>query len=266
MFEGCSEFSASKEYLHGENPAPRIQEWPESSRPTSGIAYLVYECDAINWGPFVRGPVRFVTESHSAFLPPDPCWPGNGSTLTYMTYIGFDDPEIAEYAATEFGLPAHHITITRSDDDLTVGKQITWQWGPNSSLSELTFVEQELSQREEVRNNERFFWEVDDLPAAWDLRLEGEMRLGATSVAYGTIEEPMIVGSTDDNRIANIAGIGLDAQLTGSITFFQDWECTPAPQEEGTGNQTPPLAHNGHSTRSSISPDYYPIPFNQIMP
>lgn len=238
LFEGCTDYGTYKEYLQGQNPAPPVDEWPESSRPSSDILYIIHECDRISWGPFVRGPVRFVAESHTAFLPSDPCWPGNGSTLTYMTYIGFDDPEVAEYAATHFGMPAHPITITPDENTMAVGKQVTWQWGTNGTFSELTFVEQELTQREDFDNNRRFFWRFEDFPAAWDLHFEGEVRLAAASVAHGMIEEPMIVGSTEDNRITNVAGIGLDSKVSGSITFFQDWECTPASTDEDRGNET----------------------------
>lgn len=203
--------------------------WPAIGPGAVSEVVLEYShCERINWGPFERGPIDFMTEDFDGFMVPDACKTNSTATkFMILESLWIGDSEIVAWAKARFPL----LPIVQGHFNLTstplAGPLVRWridishEAGP---VAEIDWTSGALSHR--LSFSERLLVANDTRVMAMDWHEEYVTDEGQPVPAQtGTVAPPLLYGQSG----LPYSGIGeLDGQASSDYNFRElgDVTCT----------------------------------------
>lgn len=237
--EGCSGFALDAR-LAGRHPRAHVPEGWATQQGASRVRLQGWVCERLAWGPFERGPVRFVLETHNQQVTPVACRQADRLTdLEVLQSMWIDDVDVAAYLHAE-GLPAQAAAIDVQEDEAADGVTVLqWTWGPSGMATvQLLAPDGSVPATEQAR---RLFWDDGaritsmDVVATWSApgTAAGPGELVGRSAAVGEFAPPMLLGDgplPGDRRgsPATAPANAFDAaQWRGTLQHYGDLQCAP---------------------------------------
>jgi hypothetical protein len=221
----CTGLFSALSYPRGTGPASPPPNWTGNPDLGQDVSQLALDCQRVGWGPFER-PARMVWEVHNNAPAPTACAQGNYSRFFIVTRVFLDDPELAAFLSTTYGLPIHLSTIWHNVTTENNQQHDVWTWIPTgyqaSWMDNWRFNSSEFDTNDVYRN--RYAWDHGSGIALMDENTRREW--GANSIVTpGQMNPPMLNANTNG---LPYAGRGtLWDNLEGEFTFkkFGDYAC-----------------------------------------
>jgi hypothetical protein len=176
-------------------------------------------------GPFERGPVRLLFDAHSRAAVPAACWTGRGTfaDLRVLNSLWVDDPDIAAYLASAYGMPARFTAIADGVVDGAEGVRLhTWTWAGSS----ITLQEDGLLP-EGRANASMLFWARGAGVGSLALSYERTGSAVTGRPVQGTMEPPMLMAGMPGGQFVGTALWYGAASVEGIVTLHGDGRCGP---------------------------------------
>ncbi|MEA3190544.1 MAG: hypothetical protein QOD77_1126 [Thermoplasmata archaeon] len=203
------------------HPGVRPDGWAPPAGADASVALLGLRCGRLALGPFERGPVWLLFESHTNAVVPAACADDReGATdLSVLASVWVDDAEVAGWLAAVHGMPAAAAVFTDAGQ--------AWSWGPaGAAPSELQVLDGSAAPRD-AEHGERFFWANGTGLGQLELRHE---RTGPTVplAAAGRMAPPMLLAQVADGRFAGPASWFPQDEASGAFQAYRDTLCLEA--------------------------------------
>ncbi|MCA1810966.1 MAG: hypothetical protein LC623_03020 [Halobacteriales archaeon] len=233
----CTSWLVLVNFPAGMAPGQPPPGWQPGS-PLNLISRVImqeYHCNRIAIGPYERGPVNLLLESHTNAAYPANCT-SSATVFTNFYVISslwIDDPDIAGYLNTTMaGLPIHVTSFQVSDQATGPLLDRTWQWGPTQPPSTLTIHDDQRYEAHEPWHD-RFFWPRGNGIGVMQIDATGPGAAGpyASRPVEGTMQPPMLLASQNGGRFAGDSQWQPSVDGTGVFTYYLDKACQqPEPQ------------------------------------
>jgi hypothetical protein len=200
--------------------------WSPQSPPLIQVELQILSCQRISVGPFERGPVHLLFETHDNFSPPDSCAKAAGGdyySALALTQFWIDDAEIAGYLRTKFGLPAQEATFNQSSTVVNGEGRQHWDFGlKGGGVSSLdnNVGPADLSWAPTFR----FFYASADHEDFFDLAYD-EHYSQQGLVSFGTIVPPLMFAGNAVGAWAATGGVTASGTYAGTFHQFRDMNC-----------------------------------------
>jgi len=187
------------------------------------------ECGRASIGPFERGPIHFLLETHEGVNPPAECRdfgsPGLGAEV--IRTIWFDDEEIVSYVASHLAMPAHLGIFTYEKTDVPDYSLRKWTWHePDGPVSELTYsrLEGPTGGGTLVK---RLFWHDGQAASFMDWEKSDQQPLATPGEVVGWLRSPMMYAESGVELYSSELSTLVDpgGAFTGTIQRFGDLQC-----------------------------------------
>lgn len=197
----------------------------ENGLPTTVTMFTIF-CEHLSWGPFERGPVQAVVESHEKFNAPLNCREGDYTYLNILTRMVWSDAEIAAVVQEELGIPTSVGAIRAQTAGPGLAGVTTYSWtidGRESSY-EVGFFQNEVT---EPATTYRYVWPdvAQERLGFVDFSWDGRQSWLEPFAAAGTMSEPMLLSSAGLPRYSGVGGIQLEFFPGGEFKFYEGYEC-----------------------------------------
>ncbi len=207
------------------NPGSRPPDWEPAGGTTvfGGIGLVGYHCQRIALGPFERGPVHLIFESHGAATFPPECVREAIETdlRGIVSNFWIDDAQIAAYVNATYGIPVRVADIERTEPLAGPANQETWTWGePGAEPS--TFTVTAPSARSPLDQGLMAFW-----PSGTGIaRLYGNFELkGMSGSAHGVFKPPMLMSEFAQGAYAGETTWSTEGDGRLQFTLYRDRFC-----------------------------------------
>lgn len=200
----CTSWYALAEFPVGAGPGQTPPGWSPPS-PTSlvtTVADFGYHCNRVSVGPYERGPVNLLFDTHNNASFPGNCTSnpqgGSGSTsFLVMAALFIDDSDIAGFLKSRYGIPAQVATFSMSDQPIGGATVHRWGWAsPQGKPSSLTIYDDQKYAT--VTNTfDRFFWPRNDGIGVLEVDENGDGPAGPFygRAVNGTMQPPMLLSA-----------------------------------------------------------------------
>lgn len=202
----------------------------DSTIPTSYVLIGGYECNRVSIGPYERGPVRIVWDAHDHADIPAKCLEGRPplSLAPILNAVLANDQQIADHLRNEYGLPVEYAEINATAQPTGPMNERSWTWGPGSTPSELTFVDDGTSAPFDF--NERFLWQRRNGIGVLDMTYERTGPELTDREGYGVMQTPMLLANSTTQLFAGPINYFPTLSGEGAFHLFSDLMCEqPAP-------------------------------------
>jgi hypothetical protein len=189
---------------------------------------LGYRCNRVAVGPFERGPVTFVFDTHTNAEFPEECIAGNNpGTTTEVLHIALvDDAEVAAFLSVTYGMPVLAAEMTQDAQPATPPNVHTWTWKvgdqPESKLS----VVEDGAAATPPEGSNRFYWAAAGGIGSLRLAYERTAPLAVGNRAgEGTLQPPMLLSQVAGGSYAGPAEWFSSLSADGVFAFYKDPGC-----------------------------------------
>lgn len=202
--------------------------WEHTLNEATSYYLRIHVCERVSAGPFERGPVTLLSESHSQADFPSECisYGDEIDDIAILVAIWVDDAEIASWLTKELGVKTHVATFRQVDEEAGGIVQKGWAWkveDKDESSFHLPYVPADNPPAHFT--NRLMYLQGDSVSALdWtddrhfisDLYLHG---------MYGVAEEPLL-HANGAKALVGWGGIWDNGTITTSLQRFGDLECT----------------------------------------
>ena len=228
--EGCSGFALDAQWP-GRHPRAHVPDGWDAREGNTRVRLQGWACERLAWGPFERGPVRLVLETHNQQVAPAPCRGADRTTeLEVLQSLWVDDAEVAAYLLAE-GLPVQATGIeVRHEavaDDAAV---VRWAWGDGAADVQVPAPGGSVPSPTLAR---RLFWDDGvrvsslDVVAQWSVpgAAAGPADLAGRSAAVGEFAPPLLLA--DRPSLPAPANAFDAAHWAATLRHHGDLRCAP---------------------------------------
>ena len=201
----------------------------QAGTPLTGVGMYGYRCARIHVGPFERGPIYLLTDTHNNADMPANCTATREPTnFAVVSSFWIDDAAVGDYLNRTYGLP---VVVGTFHEDTQTTQSLTahvWSWTTaGKGSSKLTIYDDQTSMPAPI-NNDRLFWARDGGISSLELQYERSapgtplQNRGAT----GTLAPPMLLSTVAGGQYAG-AGEWYPymPQGVGTFTHYKDVQC-----------------------------------------
>ncbi|MHB1262262.1 MAG: hypothetical protein ACYC2H_11170 [Thermoplasmatota archaeon] len=201
--------------------------WAGSGRILNDYRVTVVQCQRIAVGPYERGPIHVLVETHSDATPPDACMEFESGFFNYAIMRSFwlDDEELVSYLNAALNMPTRFGVFGYNETSTGSVAAYTWDWrAPGFQRSDLTFSKTEVipGGAPEVI---RMFWHDGAHVSFLDVKEDTKQPIGNPPQTHGTLSEPLMVGGTPFETNAGVFSLVEPGNYDGPIYRFGDLEC-----------------------------------------
>lgn len=196
--------------------------------PLNAAHVELFQCDRISWGPFERGPLYIMTETHVNFTAPESCRQNRTFIDTViLESIWFSDAEVAAFANATFAMKAYFADFNSTFSPVGDVRHWTWTWAlPGGQTSEISYYDsgQQINATENPVHRE--YW--DNGPGVSYLEWSQTDSYNILNgVATGALHDPLLWGRSSPNPqyAAVTASREYDASASSNIARFADNQC-----------------------------------------
>ena len=230
-FDGCRGSSTAFNYPPLIDPGEYPKAWGERDFINVGSGYFfeLFKCERIHVGPFERGPIHYMMESHDKMpFPPSRCRENATGNLYIMHNFLIDDQELADYLANELGMPAHFGELDVMETPNPVGLDMTWRWTfPGGQTSTISTSAQGGMIGPITDTNDQTFWFNDTVLGVFDQTAVLNVQLlSAQQPAFGILYPPMLYAENGMTPYAARGGIFEGGSISRPLKLFSDHLCT----------------------------------------
>lgn len=221
---GCDGFTMS---IYGPSSlfSPAVPSgWESENLPVTRIVYFLFHCAHASFGPFER-PATFLLEASDAISPPEACVAMD--YLFFFESLWVDDPDIAAYANSTYGLPTRLTTFTRQNTTAGGLSEVVWIWDAgNGANAEVHGVDLPGTFYQGSPIINRFFWSNGVGVSYWDWHEDYQDDLVSVRDGYGSLPPPTLYGKSESpDNFAAPFGFLVDGAVHAPIQSFGDFEC-----------------------------------------
>lgn len=232
LLTNCVGWDAFRNYASPFAPGMPPEGWdPATPDNVVTVALFGFRCDRIATGPYERGPVHILLDTHGNADVPEKCAADrNGITgFRVLQHFVTDDAEVAAYLQTTYGTPVLIASFQESDQDLAASALHTWTWAVDDQPpSTMTILDYKQNQKLPTVF-ERLFWQQGEGMVA--LEIEVEQNGAVTNLlANGTVQAPFLLAQDTAGIFTGQGDWRTGVQGHGVFTVYQDRLCTePVP-------------------------------------
>lgn len=222
VLDGCVGWSAFEVVPAPLHPGTRPAGWAAPSPGVdASVALLGLACQRMAIGPFERGPVRVLFESHTNAEVPAACAADRDGfvALSVLASVWVEDAEVAAHLAQVYGMPAREGVFSGSGQ--------AWSWGPPGAPASTVQVMDEAAAPQPSHAADRFFWANGTGLGALELRHDAT-RPAVPHAAAGEMAPPMLLAQVAGGRFAGPAGWVTRDTAAGSFRAYRDTLCQEA--------------------------------------
>ena len=225
-FEECHGMGTLFAYPRDSGPGQPPGNWSKTKSWRSEIMMLFYECNEVSWGPFQRGPIRFIWETHTNLNAPENCRTGEYTHVAALHALWVDDAELATYLNDTYGMPTRYATIAAHDNRTGGIQRAQWRWGIQGNPESSIQFSQAIVTPGPVDHSDRLVWFQGDT-TLWVLTLNQTLTYsnGQTALTPGTLRPPTLYASSGSEDYVGRGSADLGAILSASIAKFGDSAC-----------------------------------------
>ncbi|MEA3143757.1 MAG: hypothetical protein QOG31_1081 [Thermoplasmata archaeon] len=208
------------------NPGQHPPGWNrETERPTSGIIMESWKCQRVSWGPFERGPVSMLFESHTNGFSPPKCQIKATGTEAILTSWWISDADLAAYAQTMYHAPALFGTFdfTASNVGPIIQHKISWGL-PGKPASSFDVVEGQDYRPADPSPLLRVFWFDNSTVHLMDQYAINSLPNSPGDLVTGKMYPPMLMAKTTENYVSEGEWYR-DSRLSADFASFKDLQC-----------------------------------------
>lgn len=202
--------------------------WKQDNPPYTDHHTLILECGRVSVGPFERGPVRFLLETHTKANVPAACLDfGEGDQGSeIMRTIWFDDEELVAYFATNWTMPVHFGVFDYQETDAGSVSVRKWTWGERDGpVSELDYSRSETAEGG-APFADRFFWYDGKSVSMMDWKEDTNQPLVTPYQTTGWFRAPMMQADAGVEAYAGVSAlVDPGGSYVGTFQRFGDLEC-----------------------------------------
>src|ERR1051326_4155420 len=145
----------------------------QAGTPLTGVGMYGYRCARIHVGPFERGPIYLLTDTHNNADMPANCTATREPTnFAVVSSFWIDDAAVGDYLNRTYGLP---VVVGTFHEDTQTTQSLTahvWSWTTaGKGSSKLTIYDDQTSMPAPI-NNDRLFWARDGGISSLELQYE----------------------------------------------------------------------------------------------
>jgi hypothetical protein len=219
----CSGWSAGEAVPAAATPGSRPAGWAASQAPIPGLRLEAFRCARVSVGPFERGPVHLLLDTHGNAEPPQACAQG-ATRAAVLALLWLDDAPIAAYLNATFGVPAQ-AGPTTSVEETTAGATLhDWSWGPPGAAPSRLQVPDAGEPSPLPTTRERYFWPRGAGVAALELDVGGAAS-AATLPATGQLRPPMLMAQVAGGTYAGVSDTLAEGHADGRFLRYADAAC-----------------------------------------
>lgn len=203
--------------------------WEQEAPASTDQSVIIVECGRLSLGPFERGPIRMLIESHTKANAPPKCLdyePAVGEA-DVLRGIWFDDPEVAAYLAQEWNM-AVHVGSFEYEETTQGGVSVRkWTWSEaGGPVSELDYSRTETAEGGNP-SQQRFFWHSGGAALMLDLVMDDKQPLVTPYTTAGWFRAPMMQAEAGVELYAGVSSlVDPGAAYTGTFHRFRDLQCS----------------------------------------
>ncbi|MHB1260921.1 MAG: hypothetical protein ACYC2H_04315 [Thermoplasmatota archaeon] len=227
LLSRCHAIEAFRNYPAVIAPGERPEGWsPDSPDNVAAVAILAYRCERIAIAGYERGPFHLLLDWHgNAAIPPE-CEVDSSAVTKFgiLRHLVTDNPEIAAYLQSTFGVPTLLATFSQRDNDFGASALHEWSWSIDGATPSVVTLLDPKQNSPNPTMHVRLFWQVGAGLGGLDLQTDGNGPI-TQMPANGTIRPPLLLASDTDGHFVG-DGQWLDAaHAQGAFTRYADLEC-----------------------------------------
>jgi hypothetical protein len=188
-----------------------------------------FECERLGLGPFERGPVHLVVDSHTRATFPAACYPSDFAVTGLVGTLWVDDDGLARYLAETYGLPARRASVLPESDGTGSAQAHAWTWTDAEGRSTATVPSGVPSQ---VANRPSLLlWPAGDGIGSLSLTFQDRtVPVGPELAVSGTAQPPALLSALPGGAFAGQGYWSDGFSAEGTFKAYRDTMCT---QPEG---------------------------------
>jgi hypothetical protein len=205
---------------HGWNPAP-------TASTTTGVGMNGYHCNRISIGPYERGPVNGLIDSHNNADFPANCTMPDNPSLGIISSFWIDDATIGAYLNHTYNLPVYITKFQEVNDTSAPIAVHTWTWALAGQPASKVSVYDDQTSTKLPPAPERLFWSRNGGIEALDFTYDREGPAGVLGNrwATGTLAPPMLLASVAGGQYAGLGEWYPTTHASGAFTHYTDTQC-----------------------------------------
>lgn len=223
-FSECSAWQLAWTIPPAANPGSRPSGWEPADETTllGGIDVSGYRCNRIAIGPFERGPIHFIIETHYGTTFPPECIRGGGYSAGIATTFWIDDEEIATYINATYGIPTLFAAIETVDEVAGGIERHTWSWAQAGQQQSTVTLAIHSVLPVSGEDAQRWFWAVGEGLVMLQTTFEVEGTDGPTN---GMFRPPMLMSEIAGGAYAGLGAWQFSGDGEGEFVLFRDRFC-----------------------------------------
>jgi len=212
VLTNCTAWAASELFPGSTGPGKPPPGWtePSAATPLTGVDVDAYHCQRLSVGPFERGPINILFDSHTHAEFPVNCTASSDSSgdrivVGVLNSFWLDDPEVASYLNATFGLPVMTTQFKETDQPqgVPMGSH-TWTWGLSGQPSSQMTIYDDGTSAPPFPSRDRIFWPYHGGMASLEFQYDRRGPAGPVSNRYatGTLAPPMLFAQLPGGQYA----------------------------------------------------------------
>ena len=223
QFTSCAGWQLTAIYPMATHPGHTPPEWAPGPEVLVGtVDAQGWTCERVKVGPFERGPVNVLFETHTKQRVTGACASANEVTFVQqLERLWIDDPEVGAFLSRHHGMPVQVADFHVVRDEADGVTRLAWTWdnagGPSSAQA------YDAGERAaEPALPLRLFWQGAAGASSLDLRFTVQGPAQGDRLAFGSFSAPMLLA---DRPLVASPGQVLEGDFSGQLREFGDMSC-----------------------------------------
>jgi hypothetical protein len=199
--------------------------WPPAPGGVGSDTYVdAFQCARVSWGPYERGPINMIMETHTNLDAPAKCRTGTFDVQEALASWWVGDADLAVYLNKTLGLNVRHANVDIKTTTMSGTTAISATWSDESSKPS-SMASQEIDQAEgTLPLVHRIFWNAHGGIVQFDLRNAPTFSNLQPAVIPTTMNPPMLNSQLPSPFMAR-ATLAPQDSVTGTLVHYGDLQC-----------------------------------------
>jgi hypothetical protein len=200
-------------------------EWAPNDVPVTRVRIEAHLCSRVAFGPFERGPVTLILETHDNRSAPESCiTTGDFLTTEILHHIWMDDDEILALLNSELGLPVSKsspLRVVAEPGNAFAGYEIEIE----GSVTRLE-ADQGDAPYSTIRDTYRYFWpRPNGGIGQLDLAMETLSPSSSPPTIIGEVKSPFVAAIIGSPAYSGYGEVFRNSSAEGTFTLYGDPKC-----------------------------------------
>ncbi len=227
-FTNCRGMDSAFSFPGDTGPGKAPGDWDQQTHAGSDVDLELYRCERVSWGPFERGPIQMVFETHNKFEIPPGCDEKPRNIMLALVALWIDDAELAAYVNQTYGAATHFAAIQSAGGPGAAGQyHAEWSFA-SGGLAASTI---QANDAEVLPGSspiiERMVWSAGPKLFILNLEEQGTNSFGNTVVTPGEMRPPTLYSEAGvGEQYAGRGSAYNSVTLSATIDKYGDFACT----------------------------------------